>query len=109
MHRDKILKLAKGFRGRAKNCFRIAVNRVEKALQYSYRDRRNKKREMRSLWIQRINAGTREHGVKYSDFVKTLSEDNIKLDRKMLSELAMLEPQSFKALVDRVKFMRGAA
>jgi ribosomal protein L20 len=66
MHKDKIFKLAKGFRGRAKNCIRIARERVEKALQYSYRDRRNKKRDMRSLWIQRINAGTRQHGVCFS-------------------------------------------
>ena len=63
MNKDKVFKLAKGFRGRAKNCIRIARERVEKALQYSYRDRRNKKRDMRSLWIQRINAGTRQHGV----------------------------------------------
>ena len=69
MNRDKIFKLAKGFRGRAKNCIRIATERVEKALQYSYRDRRNKKRDMRSLWIQRINAGTRQHGVCYSFFL----------------------------------------
>uniref|UniRef100_A0A7N2LVL7 50S ribosomal protein L20 n=1 Tax=Quercus lobata TaxID=97700 RepID=A0A7N2LVL7_QUELO len=66
MHKDRILKLAKGFRGRAKNCIRIARERVEKALQYSYRDRRNKKRDMRCLWIQRINAGTRQHGLALS-------------------------------------------
>ncbi|KAF3796379.1 50S ribosomal protein L20 [Nymphaea thermarum] len=84
MNKDKIFKLAKGFRGRAKNCIRIARERVEKALQYSYRDRRNKKRDMRSLWIERINAGTRLHG----------------LNRKVLSELSMHEPYSFKALVD---------
>lgn len=69
MNKDKIFKLAKGFRGRAKNCIRIARERVEKALQYSYRDRRNKKRDMRSLWIQRINAGTRQHGVCISLFL----------------------------------------
>merc|ERR1712039_253963 len=101
MRKEKILRLAKGFRGRAKNCFRVAINRVEKALQYQYRDR------ARKLWIQQINAATRQHGIIYSKFIHTLSEDNIKLDRKILSELAMNEPYSFKALVDRVKFMRG--
>merc|ERR1712032_220206 len=107
MRKDKVLKLAKGFRGRAKNCFRIAINRVEKALQYQYRDRRQKKREARRLWIQQINAATRQHGVIYSQFMHTLAKDNIKLDRKTLSDLAINEPHSFKALVDRVKFMRG--
>merc|ERR1739848_336304 len=107
MRKEKILRLAKGFRGRAKNCFRIAINRVEKALQYQYSDRRRKKREFRRLWIQQINAATRQHGVIYSHFMHTLSKDNIKLDRKILSELAINEPYSFKALVDRVKFMRG--
>nr|POE74160.1 50s ribosomal protein l20 [Quercus suber] len=100
MHKDRILKLAKGFRGRAKNCIRIARERVEKALQYSYRDRRNKKRDMRSLWIQRINAGTRQHGVNYGNFMHGLMKENIQLNRKVLSELSMHEPYSFKALVD---------
>nr|XP_023881930.1 uncharacterized protein LOC111994299 [Quercus suber] len=99
MHKDRILKLAKGFRGRAKNCIRIARERVEKALQYSYRDRRNKKRDMRSLWIQRINAGTRQHGVNYGNFMHGLMKENIQLNRKVLSELSMHEPYSFKALV----------
>ena len=80
---------------------------MEKALQYQYRDRRQKRREHRRLWIQQINAATRQHGVNYSHFIHTLSKDNIKLDRKVLSDLAINEPQSFKALVDRVKFMRG--
>ncbi|XP_010269028.1 PREDICTED: uncharacterized protein LOC104605817 isoform X1 [Nelumbo nucifera] len=100
MNKDKIFKLAKGFRGRAKNCIRIARERVEKALQYSYRDRRNKKRDMRSLWIERINAGTRLHGVNYGNFMHGLMKENIQLNRKVLSELSMHEPYSFKALVD---------
>nr|POE97008.1 50s ribosomal protein l20 [Quercus suber] len=80
MQKDRILKLAKGFRGRAKNCIRIARERVEKALQYSYRDRRNKKRDMRSLWIQRINAGTRQHGVEYIH-VAVLKEYMLRCDK----------------------------
>ncbi|PRQ30331.1 putative ribosomal protein L20 [Rosa chinensis] len=100
MHKDKIFKLAKGFRGRAKNCIRIARERVEKALQYSYRDRRTKKRDMRALWIQRINAGTRIHGVNYGNFMHGLMKENIQLNRKVLSELSMHEPHTFKALVD---------
>ncbi|CAL5190347.1 unnamed protein product [Lathyrus oleraceus] len=100
MNKDKIFKLAKGFRGRAKNCIRIARERVEKALQYSYRDRRTKKRDMRSLWIQRINAGTRVHGVNYGNFMHGLNKENIQLNRKVLSEISMHEPYSFKSLVD---------
>ncbi|KAF7144166.1 hypothetical protein RHSIM_Rhsim05G0148000 [Rhododendron simsii] len=100
MNKKEILKLAKGFRGRAKNCIRIARERVEKALQYSYRDRRNKKRDMRSLWIERINAGTRLHGVKYGNFMHGLMKENIQLNRKVLSEISMHEPHSFKALVN---------
>ncbi|KAI5062930.1 hypothetical protein GOP47_0021477 [Adiantum capillus-veneris] len=103
MNKDKIFKLAKGFRGRAKNCIRVARERVEKALQYAYRDRRNKKRDMRGLWIQRINAGTRLHGVKYGQFMHGLNTENIQLNRKVLSEIAMHEPYSFKALVDVAK------
>eukprot|EP00897_Mesotaenium_endlicherianum_P009982 jgi/Mesen1/9011/ME000563S08326 len=100
MNNAEILKLAKGFRGRSKNCIRIARQSVEKALQYAYRDRRNKKRDMRGLWIQRINAGTREHGVKYGEFINGLNHENVQLNRKVLSELAMHEPYSFKSLVD---------
>ncbi|KAI4373633.1 hypothetical protein MLD38_011739 [Melastoma candidum] len=100
MNKKKVLELAKGFRGRAKNCIRIARERVEKALQYSYRDRRNKKRDMRSLWIQRINAGTRLHSVNYGNFMHGLMKENIQLNRKVLSEISMHEPLSFKALVD---------
>lgn len=95
----KILNLAKGYRGRAKNCFRIAIERVEKALQYAYRDRRNKKRDFRSLWIQRINAAVRAEGVTYSKFIGGLKKANIQLDRKQLSELAINDPVAFKAIV----------
>lgn len=107
MHRDKVLKLAKGFRGRANNTIRAARERVEKALQYAYRDRKQKKRDMRSLWIQQINAGAKEHGVPYSRFVSGLANENINLNRKVLAELAANEPLSFQALVQQVKFMRG--
>ncbi|KAJ7540305.1 hypothetical protein O6H91_10G008100 [Diphasiastrum complanatum] len=100
MHKDKVLELAKGFRGRAKNCIRIARQRVEKALQYAYRDRRNKKRDMRGLWIQRISAGTRLHGVKYGQFMHGLSRENVQLNRKVLSEIAMHEPYTFRSLVE---------
>lgn len=103
MNRDLIFRLAKGFRGRAKNCIRTARDRVEKAQQYAYRDRRNKKRDMRGLWLQRINAGAREHGTKYGQLIHGLSCENVQLNRKVLSELAMFEPFSFKALVDLAK------
>ena len=102
--RNKILKLAKGFRGRSKNCYRIAREKVEKALQYAYRDRKVKKRDFRSLWIQRINAAVRSYGIIYSDFMNLLREKNIKIDRKMLSEMAIREPDSFANLV---KFVRA--
>src|SRR5258707_15655045 len=95
----KVLKLAKGYRGRSKNCFRIALQRVEKALQYAYRDRRNRKRDFRGLWIQRINAGVREHGLTYSRFVNGLTKAGIEIDRKVLSDLAVHEPVAFKAIV----------
>lgn len=105
--KDKIFKAAKGFRGRAKSCVKIARNRVEKAWQYQYRDRRNKKRDWRALWITRINAATREHGVRYNEFINSLTAENVCVDRKILAELAVNEPKSFKALVDRVRYMRG--
>lgn len=103
----RIFELAKGFRGRGKNCIRIARQRVEKALQYQFKDRKRKKREFRSLWIQRINAGAKEHGVSYSHLIHGLQQQNINLNRKVLSELAINEPLSFKALVEQVRFMRG--
>src|SRR6202045_5557607 len=95
----KILKLAKGYRGRAKSSFRIAIEKVEKGLRYAYRDRRNKKRSFRALWIVRINAGVREHGLTYSQFMSGVKRAGIELDRKVLSDLAIREPESFKALV----------
>lgn len=99
----KIIKLAKGYRGRAKNCYRIAIQKVEKALRYAYRDRRNRKRDFRGLWIQRINAAVREYGLVYSQFVNGLKLANISLDRKILSNLAVYEPNSFKQIVEKVK------
>jgi large subunit ribosomal protein L20 len=99
----KILKLAKGYRGRSNNCYKIALQRVEKALQYAYRDRRNRKRDFRALWIQRINAAVREHGLVYSKFMGLLLKAEIFIDRKVLSELAISEPEAFTHLVDQVK------
>lgn len=99
----KILKLAKGFRGRAKNCFRVAIEKVEKALRYAYRDRRARKRDFRALWIQRINAAVRAHGLVYSQFINGLNLADIQLDRKMLADLAVREPESFAAVVEKVK------
>jgi large subunit ribosomal protein L20 len=99
----KVLKLAKGFRGRSKSCYRIAIEKVEKALQYAYRDRRNRKREFRALWIQRINAGVREYGLVYSQFINGLNLAGISLDRKVLADLAVREPESFKAIVLKTK------
>ncbi|GAX84462.1 hypothetical protein CEUSTIGMA_g11882.t1 [Chlamydomonas eustigma] len=105
--KEKIFEMAKGFRGRAKNCIKIARSRVEKALQHAYRGRKEKKRDWRSLWISRINAATREHQMSYSRFIQGLYSQNIQMNRKVLSQLAMTEPYSFKALVDQVRFMRG--
>lgn len=99
----KILKLAKGYRGRSKSCYRIALQRVEKALQYAYRDRRNRKRDFRGLWIQRINAGAREHGLTYSKFVNGLTKAGIEIDRKVLADLAIHEPAAFKTIVDQAQ------
>jgi len=99
----KVIKAAKGYRGRANNCFKIAIEKVEKALQYAYRDRRTKKRDFRALWIQRINAAVREHGLVYSRFINGLELAGIELDRKVLSDMAIREPESFKAVVTQVK------
>ena len=99
----KVLKLAKGYRGRSKNCYRIALQRVEKALQYAYRDRRNRKRDFRALWIQRINAGVREHGLTYSRFVNGLVKAGIEVDRKVLADLAVHEPAAFKGIVEQAQ------
>ena len=94
----KILDLAAGYRGRSKNAFRIAIEKVEKGLRYAYRDRRNRKRSFRGLWIQRINAGVREHGLTYSQFMNGIKKAGIGLDRKVLSELAIREPAAFAQL-----------
>lgn len=101
--KEKILSLAKGYRGRGKNCITVARARVEKGLQYAYRDRRTKKREFRSLWISRINAGAREHGYSYSRFTHGQNQAGIVLNRKILAELAVYEPWSFKSIVDVVR------
>jgi large subunit ribosomal protein L20 len=105
----KILDLAKGYRGRGGTAYRIAIEKVEKALQYAYRDRRNRKREFRALWIQRINAGAREHGLTYSEFMHGLHLAGLELDRKVLSDIAVREPASFEAIVATVKAARDAA
>jgi len=99
----KILKLAKGYRGRAKSCFRVAVEKVEKALQYAYRDRRTKKRDFRKLWIQRINAAVRPEGLTYSTFINGVKKAGITLDRKQLSELAIHDVTAFKQIVEAAK------
>ncbi len=99
----KILKMAKGYRGRAKNCFRVAIEKVEKALRYAYRDRKARKRDFRALWIQRINAATREHGLVYSKFIAGLKAAKIDLDRKVLSDLAIREPETFGKIVAKAK------
>lgn len=99
----KIIKLAKGYRGRNSKNFRIAIEKVEKALQYAYRDRRNKKRDFRGLWIQRINAGVRQYGLTYSRFINGIKLAGIEIDRKVLSDLAAREPEAFKVLVDQAQ------
>lgn len=99
----KVLKMAKGYRGRAHNCYRVALGKVEKGLQYAYRDRRAKKRNFRALWIQRINAAVREHGMVYSQFINGLLRAKIELDRKVLSDLAIREPAAFAAVVEQAK------
>tara|TARA_A100001015_G_scaffold253969_1_gene294501 strand:- start:16 stop:372 length:357 start_codon:yes stop_codon:yes gene_type:complete len=99
----KVLKAVKGQFGRRKNTIRIARQAMEKALQYAYRDRKAKKREFRSLWIQRINAGVREQGLTYSRFIDGLNKSKIKLDRKVLADLAYNNPEAFKSLVKKVQ------
>ena len=101
--RKKVLKLAKGYFGRRKNVWTVAKNAVEKALLYAYRDRRNKKRNFRALWITRINAGARLHGMSYSQFMGALKKNQIELNRKVLADLAMNQPEAFKALGEKVK------
>jgi large subunit ribosomal protein L20 len=101
--RKKILKMAKGYFGARKNVWTVAKNAVEKGLQYSYRDRNNKKRNFRKLWIQRINAGARQHGMSYSVFMGKVHAKGIELNRKVLADLAMNHPDAFKAICDSVK------
>ncbi|MFD2568985.1 50S ribosomal protein L20 [Pseudotenacibaculum haliotis] len=101
--RKKILKQAKGYFGRRKNVYTVAKNAVEKAMLYAYRDRKNNKRNFRSLWIQRINAGARLHGMSYSQFMGKVKANNIELNRKVLADLAMNNPEAFKAIVEKVK------
>jgi len=101
--RKKVLKQAKGYFGRRKNVWTVAKNAVDKAMLYAYRDRRNKKRNFRSLWIQRINAGAREHGMSYSKFMGACKANNIELNRKVLADLAMNHPEAFEAIVNKVK------
>ena len=101
--RKKILKQAKGYFGRRKNVWTIAKNAVEKGLQYAYRDRRTKKRNFRALWIMRINAAARLHGLTYSQFINKLKSNNIEINRKVLADLAVNNPEGFKAIVEKVK------
>jgi large subunit ribosomal protein L20 len=99
----KIVDMAAGYRGRSSTNFRIAIEKVEKGLRYAYRDRRRKKRDFRGLWIQRINAGVREHGLTYSQFIGGIKKAGIEIDRKVLSDLAIREPAAFAQLVEQAK------
>ena len=99
----KVLKQVKGQWGRRKNTIRVARQALEKAMQYAYRDRRNKKRDFKSLWIQRINAGVRSEGLTYSKFINGLSKSGIKLDRKILAEIAYDNPEAFKTIVKKAQ------
>lgn len=101
--RKKILKLTKGQFGRRKNVWTVAKNSLEKGLGYAYRDRRTKKRNFRGLWIVRINAGVREYGLSYSQFIGLLNQKNIEINRKVLADLAMNHPEAFKAVVEAAK------
>ena len=99
----KVLEQAKGYRGRRKNTIRVARQAVEKGLQYAYRDRKVRKRNFRALWIQRINAGSRSHGLTYARFMNGLKLSGVEIDRKMLADLAAREPEAFKVLVDTAR------
>ena len=99
----KVLKAVKGQWGRRKNTIRVAKQAMEKAMQYAYRDRRNKKREFKSLWIQRINAGVRAEGLTYSKFINGLAKSGIKIDRKILAEIAYDSPEAFKTIVKKAQ------
>ncbi|MFO7978728.1 MAG: 50S ribosomal protein L20 [Bacteroidales bacterium] len=101
--RKKLLKLTRGYFGGRKNIYTVAKNTWEKGQQYAYRDRRNKKREFRKLWIQRINAAVRQHGMSYSVFMGKINAKDIQINRKVLADLAMNNPEAFKAIVDAVQ------
>jgi large subunit ribosomal protein L20 len=101
--RKRILNQAKGYFGSRKNVYTVAKNAVEKAMLYAYRDRKQNKRNFRGLWIQRINAGAREHGMSYSQFMGKIKANNIDLNRKVLADLAMNHPEAFKAIVEKIK------
>lgn len=101
--RKKVMKQAKGYFGRRKNVWTVAKNAVDKAMQYSYRDRRAKKRNFRALWITRINAGARQHGLSYSQFMGLCKANNIELNRKVLADLAMNHPKAFEQIIQTVK------
>lgn len=101
--RKKLLKRTKGYFGARKNVYTVAKNAYEKGLQYAYRDRRNKKREFRKLWIQRINAAVRQYDMSYSQFIGKLNKKNVTINRKVLADLAMNHPDAFKSIVDTVK------
>ena len=103
----RVLEQAKGYYGRRKNVFRVATQAVDKAQQYAYRDRKVRKRNFRALWIQRINAGAREHGMKYNQVIDGLNKAGIEIDRKVLSDLAIREPEAFKAILDQAKAALG--
>lgn len=103
----KVIDASKGFFGRSSTNYRIALERLEKSLQYAYRDRRVKKREFRALWIQRINAAVREHGMTYSTFIAGLKTAGIEMDRKVLAAIAFDDPASFAAIVQKVQAARG--
>jgi large subunit ribosomal protein L20 len=105
----KVLELARGYRGRGSTAYRIAIEKVEKALRYAYRDRRNRKRDFRGLWIQRINAGAREHGLTYSQFMHGIKLAGLDLDRKVLSDIAIREPEAFAAVVTTARAALAAA
>ena len=102
----KIFKRAKGYYGRRKNVFRVAAQAVEKSMQYAYRDRRNKKRDFRGLWIQRINAAARLYGITYSQLINGLKKATIEIDRKILAEISVNQPETFKAIVEKAQSAR---
>ena len=101
--RKRVLKLAKGYFGRRKNVWTVAKNAVEKGLNYAYRDRKQKKREFRAVWVQRINAAARLHGLSYSEFMGKLKKSGVDLNRKVLADLAMNHPEAFEAVINKVK------